>query len=176
MKEELSIVYNKNTIEFVTVAIQFCSFLEEANQIDKKEFIDKIIKIIPLLYLKASLLPEEKRWIEEEPETFVTEYDYEYIRMNLTGILGADDDYLEVFTPDMAYSENPINMSISEDLADIYQDIKNFISVYEIGFEETMQASLLICKENFKTFWGQKMVNVLRPLHTLKYRDNPEEE
>jgi hypothetical protein len=37
---------------------------------------------------------------------------------------------------------------------------------------------LFVCTENFKIYWGQKLVNALRALHSLKYSadtDNPEE-
>ena len=176
MKNESSIIYDKNTVEFVTVAVQFCDFLENAADETQEELIDKLAKIIPLLYLKASMLPTEELISDEDPETFVSEYDYEYIRMRLSELLGAKDDYLEVFSPDMPYSDTPVTANISEDLADMYQDIKNFISVYEIGFDETMHSAILICKENFETFWGQKAVNVLRPLHAIKYDKNQEEE
>ena len=36
--------------------------------------------------------------------------------------MGDKDDYLDVFVQDMVYSDQPIKKSISEDLADIYQD------------------------------------------------------
>ena len=41
--------------------------------------------------------------------------------------MGDKDDYLDVFVQDMVYSDQPIKKSISEDLADIYQDLKDFI-------------------------------------------------
>ena len=59
---------------------------------------------------------------DESPETYVTEEIYEVLRINLASILAEKDDYLEVFLPDMAYSDEPIKKNISEDLADIYQD------------------------------------------------------
>lgn len=176
MEQEPLIIYDKNTIEFVTVAIQYCKFIENAKYTESQVFVDKTCKLIPLLYLKASMLPEGEFINEELPEIFVTEYDYEYIRMNLAEVIGADDDYLDVFSSEMSYSDMPLNMTISEDLADIYQDVKNFISVYEIGLHETMHDALLICKDSFETFWGQKAVNVMRPLHAVRYREKNEEE
>ncbi len=50
------------------------------------------------------------------------------LRINLAGILAEKDDYLDVFIQDMVYSDQPIKKNISEDLADIYQAIKDFIS------------------------------------------------
>lgn len=174
MPESSSVVYDKNTVEFVTVGVQFCSFVEQVMSVHKNDFVDKMIKIIPLLYLKATMLPNGELIFDEYPETFVTEYDYEFLRINIAEKLGDKDTYLEVFSPDMPFSDTPVTANISEDIADMYQDIKNFISVYELGFEDTMNDALLICKENFEGFWGQKAVNVLRALHAIKY--SPETE
>ena len=174
MSDKNTLVYAKNTVEFVTVGLQFCSFLEQVATFDKSDFTDKMVKILPLLYLKAVLLPEGELVFEEYPETFVTEYDYEFIRINIAEKMGENDAYLEVFSPDMPFSDTPVTAYVSENLSDIYQDIKNFISVYELGFEDTMNDALLVCKENFEEFWGQKAVNVLRALHAVKY--SPESE
>jgi hypothetical protein len=81
-----------------------------------------------------------------------------------------------VFLPDMAYSDTPIKKCISEDLADIYQDIKDFIFIFQLGLNETMNDSLVICKENFGNIWGQKLVNTLRALHDVKYNTSPFED
>ena len=77
----------------------------------------------------------------------------------------------------MAYSDTPIKKCISEDLADIYQDLKDFIFVFQLGYNETMHDSLAICKEHFALYWGQKLVNTLRALHDVKYNaDNKDED
>jgi hypothetical protein len=169
MSKKSSVIYDKNTVEFVAVGVQYCSFIEQAGHFDKNDFTDKMIKILPLLYLKSTMLPEGEPIFDEQPETFVTEYDYEFVRINIAEKMGKDDVYLEVFSPEMAFSDTPVTANISEDLSDIYQDIKNFISVYELGFENTMNDALILCKENFKDYWGQKAVNVLRALHAVKY-------
>ena len=83
---------------------------------------------------------------------------------------------------DMKYSDQPITKYISEDLADIYQDIKDFIFVFQLGLNETMNDALAICQENFALYWGQKLVNTLRALHDVKYAqadsedENPSDE
>lgn len=172
------IVYGKDTIEFTTVAVQYCILLENLNEISEPELTDKLIKILPLLYLKATLVPESVSVSDgEEPEITVTEEDYNYITGKLYAVYGKDDTYLEVFLQDMKYSETPIAASITEDLADIYQDLKNYITIFERGIEENMNDALYICIDNFKTYWGQKLVNVLRALHMLRYSfDKPEDE
>lgn len=176
MKKESQTIFDKNVIEFVTVAAEFCAFLERAEGMKRKDFVDTTLKILPLLYLKASMLPKCETIGDEAPETYVTEEMYEVLRMNLSDILAEKDDYLEVFLPDMAYSDQPIKKNISEDLADIYQDIRDFIFVFQLGLNETMNDSLAICQENFGLLWGQKLVNTLRALHDVKYNQEPDEE
>ena len=169
MKKESQVIFDKNVIEFVTVAAEFCAFLERAESMKRSTFVDTTLKILPLLYLKASMLPKCEMIGDESPETYVTEEIYEVLRINLASILAEKDDYLEVFLPDMAYSGEPIKKNISEDLADIYQDIKDLIFVIQLGLNETMNYSLAICQENFGLLWGQKLVNTMRALHDVKY-------
>lgn len=171
MESDLSqnIVYSKNVVEFVAVGVQFCSFLETYEDQTVNDLSGKLTKLLPLLYLKATLLPEIEVEYDIYPEVSVTEEDYEAIVTRLYSTFKSNDTYLEVFLEDMKYSDTPISASISEDLADIYQDIKNFVSVYEQGLNETMYEALFSCGENFKLYWGQKLVNVLRALHSVKY-------
>ncbi|SBV99850.1 DUF5063 domain-containing protein [uncultured Dysgonomonas sp.] len=168
------IVYSKDAIEFVTVAVQYCAFLENFEEITETDLTDKLTKLLPLLYLKASLVPETDTVNDEEPEITVTEDIYNFITSKLYNVYVNNDTYLEVFLQDMKYSETPISASISEDLADIYQDIKNFITIFERGITENMNDALYVCMENFKTYWGQKLVNVLRALHSIKYSTEPD--
>lgn len=176
MKKESRVIFNRNVVEFVTVAAEYCKFLEQAEGTKCSAFIDTSLKILPLLYLKTSMLPECGTIGDEAPETFVTEETYEVLRMNLAGILAGKDDYLDVFVSDMKYSDQPITKYISEDLADIYQDLKDFIFVFRLGLNETMNDSLAICQENFRLYWGQKLVNTLRALHDARYAQGDEEE
>lgn len=169
-----NIVFSKNVVEFVTVGVQYCSFLETFDEETTATLTDKLTKLLPLLYLKAALLPDTELEYEVFSEVTVTEDDYNYIVSRLFSVFKGNDAYLEVFLEDMKYSDTPISASISENIADIYQDIKNFVSVYEQGIEENMEEALLVCQDNFKLYWGQKLVNVLRALHTLKYSPNVE--
>lgn len=176
MKKESQVIFDRNVVEFVTVAAEFCKFLEQAETMKRSTFVDTSLKILPLLYLKASMLPKCELIGDEAPETYVTEEVYEILRMNLAGILAEKDDYLDVFVSEMQYSDQPIKKNISEDLTDIYQDIKDFIFVFQLGLNETMNDSLATCQENFGLYWGQKLVNTLRALHDVKYNQPEEEE
>lgn len=160
-------VYDKNTIEFVTVANEFCLLIESSAKISKMDFIDRSQKLLPLLYLKASLLPKVENEFEGEIEKFVSEGDWEYIRTAVIEKMGANDEYLEVSDDSMRESDEPMVASISENFADIYQDIKDFLTSYRIGSVEIMNDALWDLNNSFYQYWGQAIVNSLRATHYL---------
>lgn len=171
MKKENNPVYDRNTLEFVTVALEYCTFVESANRSELLDFVDKATKILPLLYLKASLLPAIKPDELFEPEMSVTEEMYESVRSSIAALLEDKDSYLDTFHPDMAYSETPIIAFISENLADVYQDVGNFVSLFRQGNEFVMRETIGLCYQNFSNYWGQPLLNALKALHHLRYAD-----
>lgn len=171
-------IFERNTVEFVTVAAEYCAFIERSEGMKRMELIDTLLKVLPLMYIKASMLPECEAMGEDDLETFVTEEDYEVIRLNLQEILADCDDYLDVFVEDMKYSDTPIRRSIAEDLSDIYQAVKDFVCQFRSGLNETMHDALVIVREHFMEYWGQTLVNTMRALHEVRYsgRDDEGEE
>jgi len=165
------LVYSKQVVEFVTVANEYCRFVETAGSMEARDMLGKVQKILPLVYLKATLLPEFDSTEEMFLEKFVSEVDYNYLQQRIMNLLGEHDDYQEVFDRDMSFSEVPLTASISENLADIYQDLKDFVLSYRTGDDFVMQEALWECINSFKNYWGQKLVNSLRAIHTLVYSD-----
>lgn len=161
------VVYSRNVVEFVTVANEYCLLLENSSKASTIEFIETAQKILPLLYLKASMLPKNECELEEEVEKFVSESDWAFIHSSVKAKMGAHDEFLEVFETDMEYSDAPLVSSISENFADIYQDVKDFITAYKIGTLEVMNDALWDLNQNFYQYWGQKIVNSMRAIHQL---------
>ena len=164
------IVYAPITLDFVKISVEFCTFLEKMEVLSREEWIKGMLRILPLLYVKATLLPKVEVLSDEMSEVFVTEQDYMLISNHVASVVGEEDVYLDVFVEDMKYSDRPVSSFVSEDIADIYQDIRNFVSVYQHGLEEAMIYALNDITTNFRLYWGQKLVNVIRPLHSLVYK------
>ena len=163
--------YTREAIELTLVAVEYCTFLERSNQKERSELVDTMTKLLPLLSLKATLLPsfaslEEETYLED----FVTEDEYDFIRSSVSRVMADKDDYLDVFVEDMKYSDTPILATVSENLADIYQALKNFVMRYKHASDDSarMEATIEV-KEDFKYNWGQKVANVLRALHEVLY-------
>lgn len=164
-----SLVYSKNVIELITVANEFCSFVERSDEMESSDFLGRLQKILPLLYLKASILPVIESEIDEELEKYVTEVEYNLIQQKIIRHTGAGDDYQEVFLPEMQYSESALTSSIAENIADIYQDMKDLVMSFRTLDEEVMELALSESQNNFAQLWGQKLVNCLRAVHNLIY-------
>lgn len=170
-------IYDKNILEFLTVAVQFCDMLENVTAASRKDFLDKITKVLPLMYVKADLLPDYEQTDELMIEEFVDEDNYNIIRNNIAFLMRQHDDFLDVFVEDMKYSDRPILSTISENLADIYQDVKNFVMNFKVAAQDDVICEAVAkCKDDFRLYWGQKLVNVMRPLHEVRFGLNEQEE
>lgn len=164
-------VYSQQVIEFVTVAAQTCLLLEHIDELEKADFLDRLLCLLPTLYVKTRLLDCHKQESDGFLQRFVTEADYNRLEENVKLLLGQDDVYLEVFQEDMRYSQEPISAFVSENLADIYQEIKDMAANYQTEDESVMNDALLACVEAFHQHWGQKTLNVMRALHSLAETD-----
>lgn len=169
-------VYSENVTDFITVAGEYCTFVENTLRFTKTDFLDKSRKMLTMIYLKMSLLPRYEAIFEDENERFVTEEDWEFIHESVKKKLGYHDEYREIFDPLTHEQLEQSTASISDNLADIYQDLKNFISLYNLGTEEMMNDALWECQLNFEEFWGQKLLNALKATHALLFSGEDLEE
>lgn len=164
-------VYDKNTIEFITVAAEYCSFIERCAGMSERVFLDKMSKLLPLLYLKMSLLPDMDTSSLSDLTTYVSERQYDAVRAQIQAIISEHDEYLEVFQEDMKYSDTPIVASISENLADVYQQLRDMIGNFQSADLAIMNDSLISCADEFRNYWGQSALNALRAIHNILYSD-----
>jgi hypothetical protein len=175
MNKESLTIFDQNVIEFVTAAAGYCNFMEQAEGKSRKQFTGTAVKLLPLLYMKATMLPPCSSENIDGLECYVTEDIYEVTRISIANIMEEKDDYLDSFVTELEYSDEPIKKSISEDLTDIYQDIKDFVFVFKLGLNETMNDALAKCEENFKTIWGPKLLSTLRALHYIIYSEDEDD-
>ena len=169
------VVLSKQTEEFVRTALEYCVLVEKHSQGKREFFIDNMVKVLPLLYLKISVIPPVEENYDSDLQPKVNEEMYNRVEESVSRLLGNDNFYLETFHPDIRLSDSPVAVKISEDLADIYQDLGNFIAVFKNGQKETMNDSLALCILNFEKYWGQRLLNALRALHYIKYNDSEPE-
>ncbi len=170
-------IYSEEVIEFVRQAAAYCTWLENSATQSRKPWFEKLRTILADLYHQALKLPTVEAIYPGENQKFVKEEDYNRIRGLVRKKAGQWDEYPEVFDPQEPIEELEITARISEDCADIYQELKDFITLYHIGSHEVMNDALWEARENFDRLWGQKLLNVLRVIHRLlTFADLSEEE
>ncbi len=162
-------IYSKEVVDFAKVSAEYCLALENCREAQPRDFAKKMLSTLPYIYIRAEALLDMSFDNGLNADAQVTEEDYNFVRLSVYDLLGQYDEYLDVFVEDMKYSDRPILRTISEDLADIYQDLRNFLAIYREGIEGVSEAALSDVLESFRQDWGQKCVNVMRPLHDVLY-------
>ncbi len=168
-------IYSDVALEFVTVAAEYCRYLEQSQGCPRVEFEHTMLRLLPLLYLKIQLLPAVETEGDFLPDDQVTEDDYNWVRSLVRDIYAEEDEYeCLAWDPDTQTEESRWK-SISEDMADMYQALRNFTAAYQQRVEACMQDALWGVKENFELYWGNCLVDVLRRMHQLSLRENRED-
>lgn len=161
----------KNAIPFIGLSTEYCRELESTGQNTREEFIDKMVRLLPRLYIMATdikidPLVDDDSYIDNA----LDEEHYDAVRSAIAQVMGEDDIYLEVFEEDMKYSDTPVSASISEGLADIFQVLFNFLATVADATDSTIEIAMLSVSEDFKNYWSATLCNTLRALNALAYR------
>ncbi len=131
-----------------------CLTLEAPDKHEKQRFLDIVSKILPLLYLKGSLLPKIPEPDKEANERFLTLEEYEIQFNKLRDVFGKDDVHYMI---DMHGDKDfPVKVSASELLSDIYQDMKDFVLLYQKNSRASKQNAAYNGRLNFLKNWGNK--------------------
>lgn len=170
VKNSSNIIYSKQALEFVTVVTEWCNLVDIAENFSKIEFIHKLHKLSAFVYQKASILPDLEQ-IYGENEKFVTELDWTIINNKLEEKLGSNNEFVQITETDSYNSENVSELNLAEIISDIYQSLKDFITLYEIGNEENMNDALYEIKEEFGRYWGIRIISVISSLHKLIFSE-----
>ncbi len=159
-------------LALTSLAADYCAVCENAGEMEKSEFIDRMLDSLPRLYWEFFDISTDDVVVLEEYDCFSSYVDedyYESVRRHIESVLGPDDVFLETFEEDMKYSDTPIAASVAESLADIFQPLFNFISVVKDTDGDSIIEAYMQCKEDFVSYWSQTLCNVLRALNHIKY-------
>lgn len=163
-----NIVYSKQVLEFVTVATEYCNFIELSEKISKKEFIVKMHKLLSYVYQKAVLLPNLEL-IYDANQKFVTELDWNSVKNAVNAKLVSQDEFVSVENILEYQEDTGAEYSLSELMADVYQDLKDAISIYQIGNEDSMNDAIYEVKLSFEQYLGIKTLVLLQAFHRIIY-------
>ena len=170
MEKEEKVIYSRQVVEFAASANEYCKYLESTQDINGIEILKVMQRLLPFIYLRASLLPLLEPMLEETNEKTVTEFDWTRMHDNLLSKMGNNDPFPVIVSAGDP-SDGLYTGSIAENLTDIYQDLKDFIVSYKSGKEEVMNDAVWEVLMNFEEFWGKKLLNVLSAIHSVLYSE-----
>ena len=136
-------IEKKNTKELFLVASQYCTFIDNIHTFEKEQIIDYLLKITPLIYLKGSLIPEIEIDDNASCEQFFSEEQYESLYLALKEKL-EEIDFFESYDWQLNEIETK---SLCEILADIYQDMKDFLLLYNKNTLTAQESALFLLRD-----------------------------
>jgi hypothetical protein len=157
-------VFSKNAIEVLTISNELCLLFDNSDKYDKNDFLNILHRLLPLLYLKASLLKKVTATNPDTTERFVTEEQYELIFQTLKKLFSTGDVFYIVHK-----KETAVKVSLAEFLTDVYQDIKDFLVLYQKPSISAKENAINECVVLFEKHWGPKLLLSLQALHVLIY-------
>ena len=171
-------VLTNNTLAFIGLCNEYCYAVENASQTDARSFVNTMLRLLHRIYIAASDLNPERPLTDEEPyiDSVLEEDYYEATRLSIENLLGPDDVYLDTFEEDMKYSDTPVGASISEGVCDLFQVLYNFIASVNDAPKDWILQAVVAVNDDFKSYWSQILVNLLRPLNNLRYNQFAEDD
>ena len=149
--------------ELLTLGNEYCYFVENQSKYDEVYRLAFLQRALSALYLKGSLLPELESCDVGFMQRYVTEENYEILFNEMRELFGKNDKYhsADSVTGDL------IEHSLSENLTDLYQDMKDLFITFTKGFDAGRQCAAFYSKKWFSERWGNAIVKAMPLIHEL---------
>jgi len=157
------------TEEFIKLCRRYFEYLDKLPDRKISDFWTAQLRMLPEIYAGISHLPQIDARYSSDIEKFVTEREYNRIFINLVTYIGALDKFSDFSDLSHPGAVKVINVSLSEMLTDIYQELKDFVILYETGTLENMNDAIADCIDTFGQYWGVKLLTATRIIHVNLY-------
>ena len=149
---------NKILEQFISLTREYISIIENvSSEINPHDFLSKCRMLLLQIYALGIQLPDT------EPEnTEISKTGYSLPVLSIGKLLGKYDMYNKVSDP--IFDENIVTASISDDLVDIYRDLKDPLSDYD---NNQRGNAIWSWKFNIQGHCGEHIVDSLRTIHRL---------
>ena len=134
--------------EFVTMSAEYCRALNSLDQFTPHGFATFSLQLLPMLYVRAFSLPSFDDYDREAVENLSQE-EWTRVKLQLSKLFGKNDKYAEQFT---RFGDEATE-SLSENLADVYQDLKDFTQLIAFGIDDAIVEAVGEVKHNFEDYW-----------------------
>ena len=151
--------------QFVELVREYLALIDGLPGLSAREFLLQCAILLPQLYSLSQQLPDID--LPEDEPLEAQEPAIEPPMANIMNLLGKHDVYSEVFDP--LSQEDAIKSTRSDDLSDIYTDLKRSLLEYDTTEEPNQLRAVWEWKFSMKIHWGHHLVAALRPIHSLAH-------
>ncbi len=167
MDDHNKILYSEEVLEFVRLSQEYCSLLETPLDLSQNQFIRFSLYSLPAIYSAMTRIPQLESVFDQGNEKFVSEQDWSDVYRKITGCMEGNNDFLDIPAENEFDRSELITRKVSEDMSDIYQDLRDFLEIFRNAPEDVMNDALWECQNNFLSFWGSKTLRVSLALHKI---------
>ena len=161
---------SRYVIEMITVANDYCLFTESIEKYTREDVLSYLQKVCPLLYVKGALLPYVNVANPEANERYITEENWEVIYKDTKAVLGKVDEFWSIGLHDNMDAK-PTKYSIAEFVADVYQDMKDFLLLYQKNTKAARENAVAENRLLFLEHWGWRVIDIQRAVNYTLYKN-----
>ncbi len=145
---------------FVREVYEFCDFIKDAGKLPLPDRLQRARRHLLALYAAGADLPHIEPLSERTGPTHPSPEDW--------AAFESFETYWEVFDP--YKQEEPVAGSLSDDLLDVYRDVRRGLWAWE---KNQIADAVWDWRFSFDTHWGDHAVDALRALHRACGRSTP---
>jgi hypothetical protein len=155
---------------FAAEAIDFCAIIENRAKLNRTRFFQALYLEIPKLISSASTLPNDLEFKIIKRNKVEEQNEWKSLFNHLKKKFGNLDYYQEIFDPYEKIDLKPVFGSLSDDIADIYREIKPGTINWEKKSKTQKERIAGNWHFFFEIHWGEHATSALRALYFLLYR------
>jgi hypothetical protein len=158
-------------INFLNVARNFCSLIDATQIVKTKEFLLVLQQQLLSLYSHGRNIPKVDLEGDSDIEVEIASIDYRNI-ISLIGDKIPFQYYWHVFNPIDDNDTDPVCGDLTDDLSDIYKDLKNSLLLFDSGNIKVKREAIWQFKFDFDSHWSNHCANAIYAIHYFLQMDN----
>jgi len=157
-------VYQEEVLHFVKACNDYIAWINGAPA-EADRFLAEGTRLLSRIYYLALAIEDRETVYEEGIERETSEQEWAAVYHLTSRVLGPSNSYLRMAEEGEFDRTDLVPHTIAEDLADIFQELNDFIAVYSSGTDELMNDALWQVREAFYEHWGKKVLLSLTAMH-----------
>jgi hypothetical protein len=149
---------------FIKMVRDYLRLVDNCDTSTPREFLGACVVLLPQIYAAGIQLPDVEL---PEQEFEFAQRTFESPMARIGALLGKYDEYAEVFDP--VFDREFLVTHLSDDLSDIYGDLREPLEIYDEGGEPQHVEAAWRWKFNLQGHCGDHLVDSLRAIHRLVF-------